>query len=37
VTMPFGRLLGQGLWHVTDKFGCPWIINGEMVVVQMQA
>jgi hypothetical protein len=22
---------------VTDKFGCPWIVNGEMLDVQMQS
>jgi len=22
---------------VTDKFGCPWIVNGEMIDMQMQS
>jgi PhnB protein len=37
VTMPFGPTFwAKGFGMVTDKFGCPWIVNGEMVVVQMQ-
>jgi PhnB protein len=37
VTMPFGPTFwAKGFGMVTDKFGCPWIVNGEMIVVQMQ-
>lgn len=36
VSMPFGPTFwAKGFGMVTDKFGCPWIINGEMIDVQM--
>jgi len=36
VTMPFGSTFwAKGFGMVTDKFGCPWIVNGEMIEVQM--
>jgi len=36
VTMPFGSTFwAKGFGMVTDKFGCPWIINGELIEVQM--
>jgi PhnB protein len=22
---------GKGFGMVTDKFGCPWLVNGEML------
>jgi PhnB protein len=25
----------KGFGMATDKFGCPWIVNGEMSEVQM--
>lgn len=36
VGMPFGPTFwAKGFGMVTDRFGCPWLINGEMVAVQM--
>src|ERR1700724_2272731 len=36
-TMPFGPTFwAKGFGMVTDKFGCPWIVNGEMIAVPMQ-
>jgi PhnB protein len=36
VGMPFGSTFwAKGFGMVTDKFGCPWIVNGEMVEMQM--
>jgi PhnB protein len=38
VTMPFGPTFwAKGFGMITDKFGCPWIVNGEMIEVQMKA
>jgi PhnB protein len=35
VTMPLGPTFwAKRFGMVTDKFGCPWIVNGEMVDVQ---
>jgi PhnB protein len=35
VTMPFGPTFwAKGFGMVTDKFGCPWIVNGGMIDVQ---
>jgi len=36
------RAFGPTFWAkrfgmVTDKFGCPWIINGERIDIQMQS
>jgi PhnB protein len=37
VTMPFGPTFwAKGFGMVTDKFGCPWIVNGAMMDVQLQ-
>jgi PhnB protein len=37
VTMAFGPTFwAKRFGMVTDKFGCPWIVNGEMIDVQMQ-
>jgi len=37
VTMPFGPTFwAKRFGMVTDKFGCPWIVNGEMMEVAMQ-
>ena len=37
VTMPFGATFwAKGFGMLTDKFGCPWIVNGEMIEVPMQ-
>ena len=34
VTMPFGPTFwAKRFGMVTDKFGCPWIVNGEMIDV----
>jgi len=34
VTMPFGPTFwAKAFGMVTDKFGCPWIVNGEMIEV----
>ena len=36
VTMPFGPTFwAKGFGMVTDRFACPWIINGEMIEIQM--
>lgn len=36
VTMPFGPTFwAKRFGMVTDKFGCPWIVNGEMMEVPM--
>jgi PhnB protein len=36
VTMAFGPTFwAKRFGMVTDKFGCPWIVNGEMIDVQM--
>lgn len=36
VTMPFGPTFwAKGFGMVTDRFGCPWIVNGEMIDVPM--
>lgn len=38
VTMAFGPTFwAKGFGMVTDKFGCPWIVNGEMIEVQMSS
>jgi PhnB protein len=38
VTMAFGPTFwAKGFGMVTDKFGCPWIINGEMIEVKMNS
>jgi PhnB protein len=38
VTMAFAPTFwAKGFGMVTDKFGCPWIINGEMIDMQMQS
>jgi PhnB protein len=38
VTMPFGPTFwAKGFGMVTDRFGCPWIVNGEMIAVQMES
>ena len=38
VTMAFGPTFwAKRFGMVTDKFGCPWIVNGEMIDVQMQS
>jgi PhnB protein len=38
VTMPFGPTFwAKGFGMATDKFGCPWIVNGEMIDVQMSS
>jgi PhnB protein len=38
VTMAFGPTFwAKGFGMVTDKFGCPWIINGEMIEMQMNS
>src|SRR5260370_30198696 len=38
VTMAFGPTVwAKGFGMVTDKFGCPWIINGEMIEMQMNS
>ena len=38
VTMPIGPTFwAKRFGMLTDKFGCPWIINGEMINVPMQA
>ncbi|MHB8475833.1 MAG: VOC family protein [Steroidobacteraceae bacterium] len=38
VTMPFGPTFwAKGFGMVTDKFGCPWLVNGEMIDVQMSS
>lgn len=32
VTMPFGATFwAKGFGMLTDKFGCPWLVNGEMI------
>ncbi|HEY2465928.1 MAG TPA: VOC family protein [Steroidobacteraceae bacterium] len=37
VTMAIGPTFwAKRFGMVTDKFGCPWIVNGEMVEVPMQ-
>jgi PhnB protein len=34
VGMPFGPTFwAKGFGMVTDKFGCPWLVNGEMMHV----
>lgn len=34
VTMPFGATFwAKGFGMLTDKFGCPWLVNGEMIDV----
>lgn len=36
VTMPLGPTFwAKRFGMVTDKFGCPWIVNGEMMEVPM--
>ena len=36
VNMPFGPTFwAKGFGMVTDKFGCPWVVNGEMIDVPM--
>jgi PhnB protein len=36
VAMPFGATFwAKGFGMLTDKFGCPWIVNGEMIDVSM--
>jgi PhnB protein len=36
VTMAFAPTFwAKGFGMVTDKFGCPWIVNGEMMDAQM--
>jgi len=36
VTMAFGPTFwAKRFGMVTDKFGCPWIVNGEMIEMQM--
>jgi PhnB protein len=36
VTMPLGATFwAKRFGMVTDKFGCPWIVNGEMIDVPM--
>jgi PhnB protein len=38
VTMAFGPTFwAKRFGMVTDKFGCPWIVNGEMIDLQMQS
>lgn len=38
VTMAFGSTFwAKGFGMVTDKFGCPWIINGEMIEMKMSS
>ena len=38
VTMAFGPTFwAKGFGMVTDKFGCQWIINGEMIEVKMNS
>jgi PhnB protein len=37
VTMPLGPTFwAKCFGMVTDKFGCPWIVNGEMIDMPMQ-
>jgi PhnB protein len=37
VTMPFGPTFwAKRFGMVIDRFGCPWIVNGEMMDVPMQ-
>lgn len=37
VTMPFGATFwAKGFGMLTDKFGCPWLVNGEMIDVSMK-
>lgn len=37
VTMPFGATFwAKGFGMLTDKFGCPWLVNGEMMDVSTQ-
>ena len=37
VTMPFGPTFwAKRFGMATDKFGCPWIVNGEMIDMPMQ-
>jgi PhnB protein len=37
VTMPIGPTFwAKRFGMVTDKFGCPWIVNGEMMDVPMR-
>jgi uncharacterized glyoxalase superfamily protein PhnB len=36
--MPFGPTFrAKRFGAVADKFGCPWIVNGEMIDVQMHS
>jgi PhnB protein len=36
LNMPFGPTFwAKGFGMLTDKFGCPWIVNGEMMHVTM--
>jgi len=36
IGMPFASTFwAKGFGMVTDKFGCPWIVNGEMIEVAM--
>jgi PhnB protein len=38
VTMPFAATFwAKGFGMVTDKFGCPWIVNGEMIEIEMSS
>ena len=38
VTMPIGPTFwAKRFGMVTDKFGCPWIVNGEMTDMKMQS
>jgi PhnB protein len=37
ITMPFGPTFwAKRFGMVTDRFGCPWIVNGEMIDIPMQ-
>jgi PhnB protein len=37
VTMPFSDTFwAKKFGMVTDKFGCHWIVNGEMIDIQLQ-
>jgi PhnB protein len=36
VSMPFGPTFwAKGFGMLTDRFGCPWVINGELMDVAM--
>ena len=36
LNMPFGPTFwAKGFGMLTDKFGCPWLVNGEMMHVAM--